>query len=343
MDKLNKTKKRVYYTALAVIVSLVAGTGMFFMAFFSSNVSQGANECLCLVKETQSAETIFEANSIGIKSMLSWRFAARLKNQLQVKPGRYCLREGMSNNEIIKEFRSGGAATLSVRIDDVSSLEELAGKLGRYFLRDSTSFMQGFTNDSLVRAVGFDPQFLATGIRPNTYEFYWNMGTEAFLKKMKNESTRMWTTERMAQANEISMSTEEVVILASIVKAETSATEEAPRIAGLYINRLRTGMPLQSDPTALFGRRKLAQRVYLSDLQNDSPYNTYKIQGLPPGPINFPETVYIDAVLTAEKNNYIFMCAEPGGTGRHRFARSLSEHERNRSEYVRWLNKSGIQ
>lgn len=343
MDKLNKKKKRVFYILLAFIVSLLAAAGLFLMTFFSSNVSYSADECWCLVKKTQSAETIFKSNSISLRSIFSWRVAARLKNQLQVKPGRYCLQEGMSNNEIIKEFRSGGAATLSVRIDDVTSLEELAGKLGRYFLHDSTYFMQGFTNDSMIRAVGFDPQFLATGIRPNTYDLYWNMGTEAFLKKMKNESTRMWTTERIAQATAISMTTEEVVILASIVKAETSATEEAPRIAGLYLNRLRTGMPLQSDPTALFGRRKSVQRVYLSDLQNDSPYNTYKIQGLPPGPINFPETVYIDAVLTAEKNNYIFMCAEPGGTGRHRFAHSLSEHEKNRSAYVQWLNKSGIQ
>jgi len=138
------------------------------------------------------------------------------------------------------------------------------------------------------------------------------------------------------------MSKEEVVILASIVKAETGATEEAPRIAGLYLNRLRTGMPLQSDPTAIFGRRKSTQRVYLTDIQSDSPYNTYKFVGLPPGPINFPETIYIDAVLQAEQNNFVFMCAEPGSTGKHRFAKSLSEHERNRKEYVTWLDKKGL-
>jgi UPF0755 protein len=102
-------------------------------------------------------------------------------------------------------------------------------------------------------------------------------------------------------------------------------------------------MPLQSDPTTLFGRKKSAQRVYLSDLQADTPYNTYKITGLPPGPINFPETVYIDAVLKSESHGYIFMCAEPGATGKHRFAKSLAEHERNRTDYVNWLQKRGIE
>ena len=138
------------------------------------------------------------------------------------------------------------------------------------------------------------------------------------------------------------LSISEVTTLASIVKAETGQRNEATKIAGLYLNRLRSGIPLQSDPTAIFGRKSNVRRVYLSDIQADSPYNTYKIKGLPPGPINFPEDGYLDAVLQAEEHEYIYMCAEPGGTGKHRFSKNLSEHERNRSEYIAWLNQKEI-
>jgi UPF0755 protein len=155
---------------------------------------------------------------------------------------------------------------------------------------------------------------------------------------MKEESTKLWNSSRISSSNQLGLNAHEVITLASIVKAETSNLGEAPRIAGLYLNRLRIGMPLQSDPTALFGRRKSSGRVYLNDIQSDTPYNTYKFAGLPPGPINFPEIPYVDAVLHLEKHPYIYMCAEPGGTGKHRFATNLSEHEQNRAAYIKWLN-----
>jgi UPF0755 protein len=160
---------------------------------------------------------------------------------------------------------------------------------------------------------------------------------------MMKEQISFWTSERKLSAQALGLSEKDVVILASIVKAETATLEEANMIAGLYLNRLRIGMPMQSDPTAIFGTRKNAQRVYLSDIQSDNPYNTYKFKGLPPGPINLPEAAYIEAVLKASTHRYIYMCAQPGGTGKHNFAVSLSDHENNRRAYIRWLNSRSIQ
>jgi len=335
-------KNRIYIIVALTIVIVATGILSYFRLFIQSNLSCTDEMIICVVRKETAAQNVFTTNGLQLISERSWQFAAKLKKLKVVKPGRYRLKSGMSNNDIIAEFRSGGAATLKLRIDDVSSLEELASKLGNSMLYDSAHFMSAFTNDSLLRALEINPTLMATIIRPNTYEFFWNMTGDAFIRKMQSESDKLWSSARKEACAQRGMSKEEVVILASIVKAETGATEEAPRIAGLYLNRLRIGMPLQSDPTAIFGRRKSTQRVYLTDIQSDSPYNTYKFVGLPPGPINFPETNYIDAVLQAEENGFVFMCAEPGSTGKHRFAKSLSEHERNRKEYVTWLDKKGI-
>ena len=336
-------KKNRTFIFLGITVLLVSiATFSYFMLFIQSNLSVDEGVTICTVREETDARHVFTKNDLQLLNESSWQFATQIKKLKVVKPGRYRLKSGMSNNEIISEFRSGGASTIDLRIDDVISLEELASKLGNNMLRDSAHFMSAFTNDSLLTVLEIDSAFVATSIRPNTYEFFWNMNGEAFLKKMKSESDKLWSAARIEACQRRGMSKEEVVILASIVKAETGAMEEAPRIAALYLNRLRIGMPLQSDPTAIFGRRKSTQRVYLNDIKSDSRYNTYKFLGLPPGPINFPETIYIDAVLQAEEHGYVFMCAEPGSTGKHRFAKTLSEHESNRKEYVMWLDNKGI-
>ncbi len=336
--KKNRTFIFLGLTVLFVSIAIFS----YFMLFIQSNLSVDEGVTICTVREETDARHVFTKNDLQLLNESSWQFATQIKKLKVVKPGRYRLKSGMSNNEIISEFRSGGASTIDLRIDDVISLEELASKLGNNMLRDSAHFMSAFTNDSLLTVLEIDSAFVATSIRPNTYEFFWNMNGEAFLKKMKSESDKLWSAARIEACQRRGMSKEEVVILASIVKAETGAMEEAPRIAALYLNRLRIGMPLQSDPTAIFGRRKSTQRVYLNDIKSDSPYNTYKFVGLPPGPINFPETIYIDAVLQAEEHGYVFMCAEPGSTGKHRFAKTLSEHESNRKEYVMWLDNKGI-
>jgi UPF0755 protein len=330
--------KKLKLSTAALLTALTLSAGGYYIVFVQPNLSANEEVCTCQVKQSMTASDVWNVCNTTIENRMTWKIAAKLKRLNMIKPGLYRFKKGISNNDIIREFRSGGLATVMLRIDDVSSLEELSTKLGQSLMNDSAHFMRCFSNDSVVSSFNSKAIQTASLIRPNTYEFYWNMDGDAFLKKMKDEYDKLWNFERLDASDELGLSQHEVITLASIVKAETSNLEEAPRIAGLYLNRLRIGMPLQSDPTALFGRRKSAGRVYLTDIQSDTPYNTYKFKGLPPGPINFPETPYVDAVLKAEHHNYIYMCAEPGGTGKHRFSSNLNEHERNRAAYIRWLN-----
>jgi len=323
--------------AISLVGLLLTGS-FFYVVFIKANLTSIERDLTCQVKQTMSAADICEALNLPVENFATWKIAARLKRLHEIRPGRYQFKKGMSNSDIIREFRSGGLSSVKLRIDDVSSLDELSSRLGQSLMHDSAHFMNCFENDTILSTLGIIKNEVASIIRPNTYEFYWTMDGTSFLKKMKEESDKLWNSTRASECEQLGMSRHEVITLASIVKAETSNLSEAPSIAGLYLNRLRINMPLQSDPTALFGRRKSTGRVYLNDIQSDTPYNTYKFTGLPPGPINFPEGSYIDAVLHAETHRYIYMCAEPGGTGKHRFATNLGEHERNRSAYIRWLN-----
>jgi UPF0755 protein len=322
-----------------LLVGILAAAALYYVVFLKPNIDSIEKEFTCQIKRNTSVDEVCNTCRIPIDNYLAWKIAYRLKRLRDIHPGRYQFKQGMSNSDIIRELRSGGFSVVKMRIDDVSSLEELAGKLGQSLMRDSAHFMSCFENDSLLGALGVNKNEVAAIIRPNTYEFYWNMDGTSFLKKMKDESDKLWNLKRISECEQLALSKREIIILASIVKAETSNLGEASIVAGLYLNRLRIGMPLQSDPTALFGRRKSTGRVYLNDIQSDTPYNTYKFKGLPPGPINFPENIYIDAVLHPQKHSYIYMCAEPGGTGKHLFATNLQDHEQNRSAYIRWLNK----
>lgn len=277
-----------------------------------------------------------------VKNESSFLFTATVKKYKLLKPGRYRIKKGMNNNAIINMFRSGSQDPITVRTDDVETIYELAGKLGRQMKQDSLSFINAFTDKATLDSLGFNEYTLPAMFMPNTYEFFWTMTPEDYMKRMKKIYDQYWTDDRKKQSEKIGLSPVEVGTLASIVKAETARNDEAPRIAGLYLNRLRSGIALQSDPTAVFGKTKHTSRVYLSDLENDSPYNTYQRRGLPPGPINFPETVYLDAVLAPERHDYIYMCAQPGATGYHNFARTLDQHNVYRRQYTDWLEKKGI-
>jgi UPF0755 protein len=334
------TRKKTLLLLLLTLF-LFAAAGIFW-SLYSPNIRLSKEKLVLLIRTETPIEEVVSTNNLEFSSRISWGIATFLKRTNQVNPGRYVVQDRMSNMEFIQLLRSGGRSSLSVRIDDVETLEELSGRLGSVLMHDSVHFVQTFKDAGLLKEIKCDSFRPEVYIRPNTYDFYWDMDGTDFMKRMKSETIRFWNAPRINQASKLGLSISEVTTLASIVKAETGQKNEAPKIAGLYLNRLRSGIPLQSDPTAIFGRRTNARRVYLSDIQAESPYNTYKIKGLPPGPINFPEDVYLDAVLQAEEHEYLYMCAEPGGTGKHRFSKNLSEHERNRSEYIAWLNQKEI-
>jgi UPF0755 protein len=238
----------------------------------------------------------------------------------------------------------GGLQTpLNVTFNNVRTKEDLAGKVGKYLQTDSVSILQLFADTAQIKKYGFTPETFSSMFIPNTYEFFWTTTATEFADRMKKEYDRFWNDERKKKAEEIKLTPVEVITLASIVQAETAKNDELKTIAGLYINRLNRGMFLQADPTVKFAVGDFSlKRILNSHLEIDSPYNTYKNLGLPPGPINFPETSAIDAVLNFEKNKYYYMCAKEDFSGYHNFAATLAEHNRNAAKYRAALDRNKI-
>ena len=280
-----------------------------------------------------------------LKDLDSFHWVAKRKHYEDlVKPGRYILKNGMSNNELVDMLRAGKQTPVKLSFNNVRNLAQLAGKVSQKLEGDSLSFLKAFTNDSIISHYGFKQENFIALFIPNTYEFYWNTSERLFIERMANEFKRFWNNDRLAKAKKRNLTQSEVVTLASIVQAEQSEhAEEWPTIAGLYLNRLEQGIPLQSDPTVIFAVGDFRiRRVLKEHLQKKSPYNTYKNNGLPPGPIRMPDRGAVDAVLSPQQHEYIFMCAKADGSGTHYFSKTLREHNQYAREYQRSMNKRGI-
>lgn len=277
---------------------------------------------------------------------VSFDKAARSKSYNEhIKPGRYRITGGMTNKDLINLLKSGRQTPVKVSFHYVRTLAQFCGKISHKIEADSLSLLTYLENETVLKQkYGMDKRTVATLFLPNTYEFYWNTSAEEFTDKMYAEYKKFWSDERRKKADALGMDPVQVSILASIVQAEQSKfKEEWPRIAGVYINRLNTGMLLQSDPTVIFATGDFTiKRVLFRHLEIDSPYNTYKYPGLPPGPILIPEPEAIDAVLDYEKHEYIYMCAKDDLSGHHNFAKTLNEHNYNANLYQKALNKAGI-
>ncbi|MCQ2205652.1 MAG: endolytic transglycosylase MltG [Bacteroidaceae bacterium] len=225
----------------------------------------------------------------------------------------------------------------------VRTTAEMAGRLGQVLDADSADFMEVMTDSVLIDSLGYDRATLPAMFIPNTYEVYQWTSPKNLLLRLKQECDNFWTTERLLQAEAQDLSPVEVMTLASIVEQETACDDERARVAGMYLNRLERQMPLQADPTVKFALGDFAlKRIQRTHLQCDSPYNTYRHTGLPPGPICIPSLASIKAVLKPEIHNYIYMCAKEDFCGRHNFAETYGEHIRNARRYARALDKAGI-
>ncbi|MEN9347497.1 MAG: endolytic transglycosylase MltG [Bacteroidota bacterium] len=277
-----------------------------------------------------------------IQSSKSFDLVAKLKKFDQPKPGRYRIKAGMSNNEMINLLRSGNQEAITIRFDDLKNIYQLAGRLASTTELDSTTYIHYFTSDSVLTAYNCDLYTLPALFIGDSYEFLWTVKPNDVLQRMQTVKTIYWTADKKTKAAAMGLGENEVATLASIVKGETANMEEAPRIAGLYFNRLKMGMLLQSDPTVVFANNLFGiNRVLHSDLQTNSPYNTYVNKGLPPGPISFADAKYLDAVLNYETHDYIYMCAQAGGTGKHNFSKTYQQHLQYAAEYQKYLNDRG--
>lgn len=259
-----------------------------------------------------------------------------------VKPGRYLLKPGMNTNEVVNMLRAGQQSPVNLTFNNIRFPEQLAGVVARYIEADSAALMTVLA-PKYAGCYGFTPETYKAMYIPNTYQFFWTATPEEFADRMKKEYDRFWNESRRQKAEALGMTPAEVSTLAAIVQEETVREDEKPRVAGVYINRLRRSMLLQADPTVKFAVGDFTlQRILFAHLEVDSPYNTYKHAGLPPGPITFPEISSIDAVLNYETHNYLYFCAKDDFSGYHAFARTHAEHNRNAERWRRALNERRI-
>ena len=265
-----------------------------------------------------------------------------------IRAGKYILRKGMNNNEIVNALRRGNVP-VSVTYNNQERLEDLAGRISRQIEADSVSLLKAMKDTAFLQDNDLDLQNALGMYIPNKYEFFWNTSAEGFRERMLTEYKRFWNEERLAKAEAIGLTPQEVTVIASIVQKETAKVSERPKVAGVYMNRINNGWKLDADPTVIYAIKNknqnfdtIIKRVLYKDLTLDSPYNTYLYGGLPPGPIFMPDISSIDAVLNYEKHDYFFFVADVENFGYHKFAETLAQHNRNKQEYVRWINQQSI-
>jgi UPF0755 protein len=290
----------------------------------------------------QVLDSLKKHNIIANYKAFDW-VAKRKKYPGAIKPGKYLLDKGLNTNEILNMLRSGNQHPVQVTFNNLRFIDELAGAVSKYIEPDSLELLQKFNDPAIHEKYGFTQSTFHCMFIPNTYEFYWTTTADQFLERMSMEYKRFWNDERRTKATALGLTPEEVMTVASIVQEESNKKDERPIIAGLYMNRIKRGMPLQADPTVKFALGNFRiKRVLKTHLEIDSPYNTYKYAGLPPGPINFPEISSIEAVLNAAKTPYIFMCARQDFSGYHNFAKNLSGHLENARKYKSALDSLEI-
>ena len=260
-----------------------------------------------------------------------------------IKTGRYHLKKGINSNQIVNKLRSGKQDPVNVTFNNVRFKEDLAGKVSKYILADSIDILNLFSNETMISDFGFNNESFRAMFIPNTYELYWTTSADDFAIRMKSEYDRFWNNSRRDKAESLELTPEEVITLASIVQSETIKEDELRTVAGLYLNRLKKGIKLQADPTVKYAVGDYSlKRVLKKHTQIDSPYNTYKYAGLPPGPIAFADIASIDAVLNYENHNYLYMCAKEDFSGYHNFAKTLRQHNQNARNYQKALNQKRI-
>ena len=335
-----------------LLAGLVAGSIFAYMvygAIFSPNTAFDNDEAYLYIPSDSGFGEVKELLSPLLEDLDSFEQVADRKGYAaNIKPGKYAIKRGMNNNEIINSLRSANIP-VKVAFNNQETLADLAGRISMQIEPDSSSLLRAFQEDDFLKANGFNDDTKLAMYLPNSYEFFWNTSPEKFRDRMLTEYKTFWNDSRLEKAKSQNLKPNEVIALASIVHKETAKVEERPRVAGLYLNRLRKGMLLQADPTVIYSMKKrsgnfdlVIKRVLYKDLELDSPYNTYKYAGVPPGPITMPDITAIDAVLSPEKHDYIYMVANVEDFGYHKFAETAAQHNRNKVQYIRWINEQKI-
>jgi len=346
--KKNKFSTIFRIILLVLFLGLSGGAYFVYNAIFSPNVwvPGEKDEFTIYIKPTDTFDDLknqLYANGLIIhRANFEW-WAKQKKFDQYLKPGMYKITNGLSNEDLINKLRSGEQEPVRLIFNNVRLKKDLAGKVSNQLYADSTELLQ-MLNDSIIsKKYGFTTETFATMFIPNTYFINWNTSAEKFIERMNYEYRQFWTESRLSKAKALGYTPVEISILASIVEKETQQNAEKAKVAGVYINRLKRGWRLQADPTLIYAIGDFTiKRVLTEYLRIDSPYNTYKYTGLPPGPICIPSISSIDAVLNAENHNFLYFCAKPDYSGFHNFAKNNTMHNINAQAYRNFLNKERI-
>lgn len=273
---------------------------------------------------------------------LEW-LAGYKKYGNRIRTGKYIIKQGDNTYDLYQRLSSGTQTPVNLTIGSVRTLDKLARSVGNQLMIDSAEVAYKLNDPIFVGSLGYTNETLYCFFIPNTYQVYWNISADDFFARMRKEHDRFWNSQRLERAQEIGLTPQQICTLASIVDEETNNNAEKPTVAGLYINRLRRGMPLQADPTVKFALQDFElRRVTNAHLEVESPYNTYRNAGLPPGPIRIPTLKALESVLNYQQHNYLYMCAKEDFSGAHNFATTLAEHNVNARKYWKALNDRKI-
>lgn len=340
--KRSTDKKNTLRWVVCFIILVVVGVS--YNLFFTS-MSRSGEVQYVLIDDNDNIDSVYAKIEPISTAKGFWVFktlASLTGYADNIRTGRFAV--GNSGSlQTFRRFRSGLQSPVQLTIRSVRTLDDLATDVSQKLMFSKSDLLEKLQSKKVCQQYGFTPKTIPALFIPNTYDFYWNTTTDKFLNKMYDEYKRFWTFERREKAKQAGFTQNEVVTLASIVDEETANKDEMPMIAGMYINRLHINMPLQADPTVKFAIKNFtAKRIYQKWLSTDSPYNTYKYRGLPPGPIRIPSVAAVDAVLNYVHHDYIYMCAKEDFSGTHNFAKTYEEHQVNAAKYAKALNERGI-
>ena len=328
------------------------GTGIISISlltvFYFPNTKIAEKSQSIFVPTGTSFATLKEILEPHLRSTITFSLAAKAKRFDTPRIGHFVLKPSMGNQQIINALRSGNTP-IQVVFNNQQTIAHLASRVAEQLELDSLSLIKEIESPYFMDSVNLNREELLSLFLPNSYEMYWNISAAEFCQRMQRENDLFWNESRESKRKRLNMSRAEVIKLAAIVNEESRKVDERPRVAGVYLNRLRRGMKLQADPTVVYAMKRQAndfdlvvRRVLYKDLEIKSPYNTYKYRGLPPGPITMPDISSVDAVLNAESHDYLFFVVDPKNRGYHLFASTYNEHLANRKVYVRWLNENRI-
>lgn len=350
IKKMNKNIRKKYL--IPVSVCMLVLFGLIYYYFFSSFSAIKGTQYVYIDNNDNIDSVFTKLEKISTAhSMSGFRILANHSQYANhIRTGRYGIKSGDGALKIFRHLKNGLQSSLDLTIPSVRTVEKLASELSKKLMVDSTQILHALKDEATCQKYGYDTTTIACIFIPNTYDIYWNINPEKLLDRMQKESKKFWNADRISKAQQIQLTPNEVITLASIIDEETANNTEKPMVAQMYLNRLKfrsekypEGMPLQADPTIKFALKQFGlHRIYTNMLHVKSPFNTYTNVGLPPGPIRIPTVAGIDAVLNHANHDYLYMCAKEDFSGTHNFARTYEEHMRNAAKYANALNHQGI-